>query len=735
LFDFPNAEVRSCAETGLCHKPYRKAAKRAYLDMLRRNSRVRPVAGACVEFEWTEAIPLLRDVVARPRDLQDLRAVLVACRSLEGNPIARELLEAEAALRWTRPDPDADQKRKIDSARRLLIQSDDAEAANLAALWIAIPRGKRSSSSPRFNAIGIEILKSRPRESTLAFLKAMADSIQGHHGRLIKEIQVAVAGPGKETSQAPQIRRADDPRFTIANERPRALGDPPPTTAPSPAGLTQKRPVDRRADPVVEWGQAVKGLQAGISYNNDSAESVPGHVRVGDRVSTKLTVRNVGKVAISFTTVGPVFRRPTITDTTGKPLHVSTVAYDGPAARLKHQLKPSESMTFDFNSCSVAPRRPIYNTDGGHFFAGPGKYKVSATLFLHRINKGDWTGRLDAGTLDLEVIPPNEEKLTRRVSFVLKKRANELNCRVVYLGLAEPKLRSVRLLSPGMTESIRPHWSTARIDRTTAIAIIDCLAKEGHLWRAVAEPESTAEWPQTSYFLAVEVGSRPHHTMMIPLPWSSMKQQIQKLQQAVSGDAADALAKILDQPLLSEWHHVVAGKLIGVSVEPVLYERKDDPHFYMRIRLTNRTKKDVFVDLTGYDRVFHPNQWRFHASDERMIINERRIQPGVLTPAQKQDLTDRARNEQLTRIAPGQSVDYFREFNASGRKDVEAQQKNWKYLIVSIDGQLHATDGSACENVNVEWHNESANELNSDVAIAAPVAFKSMPVDSRVVEP
>jgi len=110
LFDFPNAEVRSCAETGLCHKPYRKAAKRAYLDMVRRNSRVRQAADACVEFEWTEAIPLLRDVIARPRDLQDHRAVILACRSLEGNPIAQELLVAESELRWTRPDPDADQK-------------------------------------------------------------------------------------------------------------------------------------------------------------------------------------------------------------------------------------------------------------------------------------------------------------------------------------------------------------------------------------------------------------------------------------------------------------------------------------------------------------------------------------------------------------------------------------------------------------------------------------------------
>jgi|GEM_PF-3256949 beta-lactamase regulating signal transducer with metallopeptidase domain len=613
LFDFPNAEVRSCAETGLCREPYRKAAKRAYLDMLRRNSRVRPVANACVEFGWTEAIPLLRNVIARPRDLQDLRTVLVACRTLERDPIAQELHEAEAALQWTRPNPDADQKRKTESARRLLIQSNDTEAANVAALWISIARGKRSSSEPPFNAVGIEILKSRPRESTLAFLKALAHSIDGHHGSLIKELVVTVAGPGNETSQAPQVRGVDDdtrrprtlpqfqaptapratarpvstswvkavgdgtargtlnqsfqqvrdrkrsgkdqvqhapvhhakngrdlnshfddanrapfqltptddnlvlfrsrqlndndrmwierverqgdqftitahraiwtgiytvnvthydvfavnfgkltPRtyrvkwlitplefgesdrldahdrpiverpsstekpielptgFTIANGLPRDLGYPPPTP-PSPAGLTQTRPVDRRADPIVEWGPAVNGLQAGISYDNTSSESVPGRVRVGDRVSTKLTVRNVGKVKVSFTTVEPSFRIPTITDTTGKRQHVSTIAYDGPAATLKHQLKPSESMTFDINSCSVAPRQLIYNTDGDHIFAGPGKYNLSATFVLHSIDKGDRAGRLDAGTIDLEVIPADEEQLTRRVSAELKK--------------------------------------------------------------------------------------------------------------------------------------------------------------------------------------------------------------------------------------------------------------------------------------------------------------------------
>jgi len=318
---------------------------------------------------------------------------------------------------------------------------------------------------------------------------------------------------------------------------------------------------------------------------------------------------------------------------------------------------------------------------------------------------------------------------------VRKKRANELLCSVVYLGLAEPKLHSVGLTGVHPTRPYPSNWSSAEIDMPTANALIDCLAKEGHLLRGVAAPVSTGETPQTSYFLSVGLSSRPHQTMMIRLPWSSMKRQIQKLQQAVNEDAADSLGKILDQPLLSNWHHVVAGKLIGVSVEPNLYERKDDPHFYVRFRLTNRTRKDVHVDLTDYDRVFYPNQWGFRASDERIIINERRIQSDVLTPVQKKDLIDRASSDRLTRIAPGQSVDYFREFNHGGRKDVEAQQKNWKYFIISVDGQLRATDGTVCENVDVEWRNESANELNSDVAIAAPVRFELMPADSRIVEP
>ncbi len=391
-------------------------------------------------------------------------------------------------------------------------------------------------------------------------------------------------------------------------------------------------------------------------------------------------------------------------------------------------------MTFDIHSCSIAPRQPIYNTDGDHIVAGPGKYKVSATFLLHSIYKGDWAGRLDAGTLELDVLPPDEEQLTRRVSSELKKRANELTCSVVYLGLARPKLRSVRLMSTSSTKPYPSNWSTESIDGPMANALIDCLAKEGHLLRGIAAPV-IEESPQPPYFLSVGLTSRPHQAMMIPLPWSSMKRQIQKLQLAVNGKAANALGRILDQLLLSQWHHVVAGKLIGVSVEPVLYDRKDDPNFYMRFRLTNRTKKDVYVDLTDYNRVFHPNQWGFQATEQRMIIDEERTEPDVLTAALKKDLIDRAGNGQLTRIAPGQSVDYFREFNNGGRKDVEAQQKNWKYFLVSIDGQLHVTDGSACENVDVEWHNESARKLNSDVAIAAPVPFMSMPVDPRVVEP
>ncbi len=178
LYDSGNDDLRRPAEYALIREPFHKEAKHAYFDMLKRQSRVNHGSKACLEFGWKDALPILQEVIARPRNFRCFQTAIKARRTLEGNPISQEILDAEDALRSTmNPKPDAATKRKIESARQLLIHSKDMEAANLAALSLVYFRAFKANSEP-VNETGIEILQLRPRQSTIGFLKSLIDSVQ-----------------------------------------------------------------------------------------------------------------------------------------------------------------------------------------------------------------------------------------------------------------------------------------------------------------------------------------------------------------------------------------------------------------------------------------------------------------------------------------------------------------------------------------------------------------------------
>ena len=169
LYDWDDVEIRRGAEYALNHKPFRRGAKSAYLDMLSRQSSLEAACPAAMEYEWKEAIPLLRDVISSPRNLRYLKLAIPARRRLEGNPIPQELLDAEQVLMGAnRPAIDPGSQQRLDAARTLLIESRDAEAANLIALFLAALRTKGSAKP--LNDLGIEILRKRPRQSTRLFL-------------------------------------------------------------------------------------------------------------------------------------------------------------------------------------------------------------------------------------------------------------------------------------------------------------------------------------------------------------------------------------------------------------------------------------------------------------------------------------------------------------------------------------------------------------------------------------
>ena len=176
-------------------------------------------------------------------------------------------------------------------------------------------------------------------------------------------------------------------------------------------------------------------------------------------------------------------------------------------------------------------------------------------------------------------------------------------------------------------------------------------------------------------------------------------------------------------PTDSAWAEFVRSELLEVRVERRLYQQSGNPHFLIRVRLTNRTDSALGVDLRDGSRVFHPNQWGGLDEPFRGIIDESYAEPQALTPELSARLIAEHQAKALVSIPAGESIEYFREFNASGRADVDAVDT--PYLFVSIMGQLFVTDGVRVENLlPMEAH---------AVYLRTPVAWSQVPDSARVI--
>jgi hypothetical protein len=168
LYASKNKAIRDAAAEALVHRPYRKAAKNEYFDMLRRQSHaVGSAADACVEFGWRDAMPLFREVCARPVSWGIFRTVFESRRRMEGQPIAEELLEAERELYSGQPAT-------VEHGRATLLGSSDKEAAAVIALSAALKHGK--GSTQWFQAIheaGRDVFRRLPEDITKPLLSSL----------------------------------------------------------------------------------------------------------------------------------------------------------------------------------------------------------------------------------------------------------------------------------------------------------------------------------------------------------------------------------------------------------------------------------------------------------------------------------------------------------------------------------------------------------------------------------
>ncbi len=170
----------------------------------------------------------------------------------------------------------------------------------------------------------------------------------------------------------------------------------------------------------------------------------------------------------------------------------------------------------------------------------------------------------------------------------------------------------------------------------------------------------------------------------------------------------------------SDWVNVI--DKVTVRIETVLYEKKDHPNFFIHVELRNQASYEIGVDLSDKWVVLYPNQWGGSDLDHRAVINERTMAPKELDNQLRARLIEEFKLKKLSVIPPGKSIDYYTNFNASGRKDIQAVKEN--FVLISIKGQLCFTDGSEV------WDERPSRDL----AIEKPVKWKTIPQNTIIIE-
>jgi hypothetical protein len=104
------------------------------------------------------------------------------------------------------------------------------------------------------------------------------------------------------------------------------------------------------------------------------------------------------------------------------------------------------------------------------------------------------------------------------------------------------------------------------------------------------------------------------------------------------------------------------------------------------------------------------------------------LPPPPLDDEELARLTDALHQMTLTLVSPYQSVDYYRDFNASTRADVEAQSRGARYVLLVMDGHVDLTDGTTVDRIL-----PLADDAAREVAIAVPVEWKEIPPSAKVI--
>jgi beta-lactamase regulating signal transducer with metallopeptidase domain len=199
---------------------------------------------------------------------------------------------------------------------------------------------------------------------------------------------------------------------------------------------------------------------------------------------------------------------------------------------------------------------------------------------------------------------------------------------------------------------------------------------------------------------------------------------------AQAGDATPSATQPATAPRAGgQWHSIGGSQFASIEVERKLYEAASTEHFLIHVRITNTTDRAIGADLRDYWNVIYPNQWSMSTKDHRQVIDERRMVRIALGQEQRRELIEALGAGRLARIEPGKSIDYYREFNAGSRRDVEKQAD--KFMLISLDGEQRLTDGKIAEQNALDWDRK---EIDTQLVIPAPVHWAQVGEGATIVD-
>lgn len=323
----------------------------------------------------------------------------------------------------------------------------------------------------------------------------------------------------------------------------------------------------------IMWGEAISGLQAGMYLAKNT-------LCVGDVVSPTCYVRNTLDRPIVFKMLEPCLKSPLILDATGAKVGVFGGGITSVQVRFKrYMLKPGESISLHMKNYVLAPRRPVFkrNKSDGRYnieiaATSSGKYLIGyerevwllkdENQPIHRFNDPEAQQiHLQTGWADLEVLVGDREYLSKRVASELRRAAGRFNLKIVRMAEEGSPLRSLWLTVLEPDSQYPEFWSTIRISRQKAKAIISHLEQTDYLWRTVAEPYDSKAFPKPSYFLSLSVGdeSDPRRCFALgplPLGWGlEMDRRLKELREMFVGESRKAMDELLTrlEPFRKEW--------------------------------------------------------------------------------------------------------------------------------------------------------------------------------------